>query len=41
MLQGISIRLFGGLVEPYMSYFEGLGNNLKRGTISSTTHEYV
>jgi flagellar protein FlaJ len=41
MLQQISMRLFGGAVEPYLHYFEGLNSNLKRGMFKSTAKEYV
>ena len=41
MLQRIAMRFFGGFVEPYMMYFEGLGRSLKRGMFRSTTQEYV
>ena len=41
MLANISTRVFGNIVRPYMPYFDGLSNNLKKGAMRSTTHEYV
>ena len=41
MLLKISMRLFGGLVRPYLIYFEDLSTSLKRGMIRLSTQEYV
>ena len=41
MLLQISMRLFGGLIKPYLVYFESLSTNLKRGMMRTSTHEYV
>jgi flagellar protein FlaJ len=41
MILRISIRVFGGIIEPYLAYFESLSTNLKRGMMRFSTHEYV
>ncbi len=41
MLQSIAMKFFGRLVKPYLSYFDGLGNSLKKGTMKFTAYEYL
>ncbi len=41
MLTEISMRMFGGLVRPYLMYFESLETNLKRGMLRYGVQEYI
>ena len=41
MLQRMAMRLFGGMVGPYVNYFGGLNSNLKKGMFRSTVQEYL
>jgi flagellar protein FlaJ len=41
MLQEVSLKIFGRIVEPYTSYFEGLNASLKRGMLKFSAQEYI
>lgn len=41
MLKKISLKLFGGLTEKYVDYFDSLKTSLKKGKVKYTIHEYL
>jgi len=40
-LKKTAFRAFGGMIEPYLGYFDSLKINLKKSGIMTTTHEYL
>lgn len=41
MTSRTAFRLFGGVVEPYLDYFQGLDDSLKRAMMRVPLHEYL
>lgn len=41
MFEGIAVKLFGRLIEPYLDYFDELKVNLKRANMRISIYEYL
>ncbi len=41
VLVGVSRKVYGGLVTPYIDYFEGLRTNLKKTRVGMTAEDYL